>query len=138
MILEDLNLITTSRTTQLNGVAFPVVAGTGGFFTKTDGAATVMSGLKQLLLTNKGERVMRPDFGTSLRRTVFEPYTEEVKSNLDEEIRFVISKYEPRINITQLSISFEPNSYDRHHIYISLHFKLKDEITNVQILDLIV
>ena len=138
MLLEDINLITTSRTKQLNGIAFPVVAGTGGFFTKTDGAATVMSGLKQLLLTNKGERVMRPDFGTSLRRLVFEPYTAELESNLDEELRFVIAKYEPRIDIVELSLSFEPNSYDRHHIYISLHFKVKGEITNVQILELIV
>ena len=138
MILEDLNLITTSRTKQLNGIAFPITAGTGGFFTKTDGAATVMSGLKQLLLTNKGERVMRPDFGTSLRRRVFEPYNEETKSNLDEELRFIIKKYEPRVNIIQLEISFEPNSYDRHHIYISLRFKIKDEVTNVQILELIV
>ena len=138
MILEDLNLITTSRTKQLNGIAFPITAGTGGFFTKTDGAATVMSGLKQLLLTNKGERVMRPDFGTSLRRRVFEPYNEETKSNLDEELRFIIKKYEPRVNIIQLEISFEPNSYDRHHIYISLRFKIKDEVTNTQILELIV
>ena len=55
---EDINLLTTSKTTRVNGIAFPVIAGAGGFFTKTDGAETVMSGLKQLLLTNRGERVM--------------------------------------------------------------------------------
>tara|TARA_R110001583_G_scaffold33135_2_gene112190 strand:+ start:512 stop:934 length:423 start_codon:yes stop_codon:yes gene_type:complete len=140
MNLEDINLLTTSRTNRLNGIAFPVIEGTGGFFTKTDGAETVMSGLKQLLLTNRGERVMRPDFGTSLRKSIFEPFTTSLKVKLREEIKATIKKYEPRVDIIDLVLSWEsrPQSAGRNHIYISLKFKIKDEITDVQVLDIIV
>tara|TARA_R100000458_G_C8277463_1_gene252964 strand:- start:1058 stop:1480 length:423 start_codon:yes stop_codon:yes gene_type:complete len=140
MNLEDINLLTTSRTTRLNGLAFPVIEGAGGFFTMTDGAETVMAGLKQLLLTNRGERVMRPDFGTSLRKSVFEPYTASLKIQLREEIKATIRKYEPRVDIIDLSLSWEsrPQSAGLHHIFISLKFKLKGEITEPQILDIIV
>tara|TARA_R110000822_G_scaffold71668_3_gene172616 strand:+ start:326 stop:748 length:423 start_codon:yes stop_codon:yes gene_type:complete len=140
MILEDINLLTTSKTTRLNGIAFPVIEGNGGFFTKTDGAETVMSGLKQLLLTNRGERVMKPDFGTSLRKSVFEPFTTSLKVQLREEIKATIAKYEPRVDIIDLVLSSEsrPQSAGMHHIFISLKFKLKSEITDVQVLDIIV
>tara|TARA_R100000152_G_C6678728_1_gene113145 strand:- start:60 stop:482 length:423 start_codon:yes stop_codon:yes gene_type:complete len=137
---EDINLLTTSKTTRVNGIAFPVIAGAGGFFTKTDGAETVMSGLKQLLLTNRGERVMKPDFGTSLRQSVFEPYTPSLKIKLREEIKATITKYEPRVDIIDLVLSWEsrPQSAGLNHIYITLKFKVKGEITDTQILDIVV
>tara|TARA_R110002167_G_scaffold237989_2_gene443101 strand:+ start:1827 stop:2249 length:423 start_codon:yes stop_codon:yes gene_type:complete len=140
MNFEDINLLTTSRTTRLNGIAFPVIEGTGGFFTKTDGAETIMSGLKQLLLTSRGERVMRPDFGTSLRRSVFEPFTASLKVKLGEEIKATIRKYEPRVDIIDLVISSGSGSQTSgtNHIFITLKFKIKDEITDTQILDIIV
>lgn len=140
MALQDITLLTTSRTPQLNGIAFPVIEGTGGFFTKTDGAETVMSGLKQLILTNKGERVMRPDFGTSVRRMVFEPYTEGLRVNLENEIRHVIRKYAPGISILDLSIKFEHQDqyYGKNSAYIYLRFDIKDDITEPQILEIIV
>ena len=137
---EDINLLTTSKTTRVNGIAFPVIAGAGGFFTKTDGAETVMSGLKQLLLTNRGERVMKPDFGTSLRKSGFEPFTTSLKVQLREEIKATIKKYEPRVDILDLTLSWEsrPQSAGRNHIFISLNFKVKGDITEPQILDIIV
>ena len=140
MNLEDISFLTTSKTTRLNGIAFPVIEGTGGYFTKTDGAETVMSGLKQLLLTHKGERVMRPDFGTSLRKSVFEQYTPALKLKLREEIKSTIAKYEPRINILDLVITWEPHpqSVGTNHIFITLKVKLKNEITSLQVLDIVI
>ena len=47
---EDITLITTSVSKKMNGVAFPVIEGLGGFFTRSEGAETIMSGMKIIKL----------------------------------------------------------------------------------------
>jgi phage baseplate assembly protein W len=81
-----------------------------------------------------------PDFGTSLRQSVFEPYTPSLKIKLREEIKATITKYEPRVDIIDLVLSWEsrPQSAGLNHIYITLKFKVKGEITDTQILDIVV
>tara|TARA_R110001583_G_scaffold8932_1_gene42128 strand:- start:12116 stop:12538 length:423 start_codon:yes stop_codon:yes gene_type:complete len=140
MLNDDISLLTTSKTTPFHGVSFPVVEGVGGFFAKTDGAQTTMSGLKQLLLTSKGERVMNPEFGTSLRKSVFEPFTSDLMASLKSEIRFSINKYHPEVEILALEMSWDshPKSRGRHKIFIQLKFQIKGELINPQILDIII
>jgi|13_taG_2_1085334.scaffolds.fasta_scaffold00703_8 hypothetical protein len=140
MIHDDISLLTTSKTTPFKGVAFPVTEGAGGFFAATNGAQTTMSGLKQLLLTSPGERVMNPNFGTSLRRSVFEPFTSDLMASLKAEISFAVEKYHPEVEILNLQMSWDshPRSRGRHKIYIQLKFQLKGELSNPQILDIII
>ena len=125
MLNDDISLLTTSKTTPFHGVSFPVIEGVGGFFAKTDGAQTTMSGLKQLLLTSKGERVMNPNFGTALRKSVFEPFTSDLMASLKSEIRFSINKYHPEVEILALEMSWDshPKSRGRHKIFIQLKFQ---------------
>ena len=125
MLNDDISLLTTSKTTPFHGVSFPVIEGIGGFFAKTDGAQTTMSGLKQLLLTSKGERVMNPNFGTALRKSVFEPFTSDLMASLKSEIRFSINKYHPEVEILALEMSWDshPKSRGRHKIFIQLKFQ---------------
>ena len=51
--------------------------------------------IKQDLLnhfhTKKGERVMRPDFGSSFWEYIMEPNTDTVRSLIEEEVRRVVS-----------------------------------------------
>jgi len=137
---QNVNFITTSETTSMKGVAFPVVSGTGGFFTRTEGTETLMSGLKQLILTNRGERVMMPDFGTNLRRSVFEPFTEVLKQELTEEITNAITKYEPRVVIKNLSVGdgSEGNALEQSRLIVSLRVAPVEDLLTVQTLDIIV
>ena len=140
MLNDDISLLTTSKTTPFNGISFPVVEGVGGFFAKTDGAQTTMSGLKQLLLTSKGERVMNPNFGTSLRKAVFEPFTSELMASLKSEVIFAIGKYHPEVEILDFQMSWDsyPGTRGRHKIYLQLKFQIKGELLSPQILDIII
>jgi len=138
--MENINLITTSRVPSFYGLAFPVVNGLGGFFTKTDGAQTTMSGLKQLLLTSKGERVMRPDFGTSLRESVFEQMTDSRISNLRAELGHVIKKYHPEVDILDLEVSWDTqtSSSNLNTISVMLNFQLTGEHFTPQTLNIVI
>jgi len=140
MINEDINVLTTSKANKLHGLAFPVVEGLGGFFTRSEGAETIMSGLKQLVLTSKGERPMRPEFGTNLRQSVFEPYTQELKESLQNDIRAAVLEYEPRVDLTSVNVSWDHSnkSAGYNQIYVRIRFSIKGEILDEQTLDLIV
>lgn len=140
MLSEDLTLLTTSKIPQLNGIAFPIIEGTGGFFTKTEGAETLMSSLKQLILTSKGERVMNPEFGTSLRKSIFEPFTKELELEIKNEIVTAIKIYEPLVNIKSLQISWDerPASEGRNQVYVSLLFTVEGTALDIQTLEIVV
>jgi len=62
------------------------------------------SNIKNLLLTAKGERVMQPDFGSRLRELLFEQYTEDLSSRIQNEIQEAISTWLPYINISSVNI----------------------------------
>ena len=140
MLNDDIHLLTTSKTNPFHGVSFPVIEGVGGYFAKTDGAQTTMSGLKQLLLTSKGERVMNPHFGTSLRKSVFEPFTSELMASLKSEITIAVGRYHPEVEILDFQMSWDshPRSRGRHKIFLQLKFQIKGELINPQILDIII
>lgn len=51
----------------------------------------------------KGEKLMNPDFGTVIWDLIFEPFTEEVKRLITEDVEQIIN-YDPRIAINSVSI----------------------------------
>jgi hypothetical protein len=137
---ERVEYITTSRTPSMKGVAFPVVLGAGGFFTRTDGMETILGGLKQLLLTNRGERVMRPDFGTSLRKACFQQADKDLENSLKHEIDSVIARYEPRVYLKNLKISVDESigNVDYNRVLITCLIALKGDTLRERILEIIV
>lgn len=59
---------------------FAIDGGLGRLATQTDYAEHVEQLMKQLLFTNPGERVNRPEFGCGIRRMVFAPNSQEPAS----------------------------------------------------------
>lgn len=51
----------------------------------------------------KGEKLMNPEFGTVIWDLLFEPFTEEVKKFITEDVEQIIN-YDPRIAINGVSI----------------------------------
>ena len=137
---ERVEYITTSKTPSMKGLAFPVVLGAGGFFTRTDGLQTILNGLKQLLLTNRGERVMRPDFGTSLRRAAFQPMDSTTESALIRELMATIQRYEPRVVVKKISVRPDTRKghEDYHRLFISAVVALRSDTLQERILEIIV
>ena len=63
------------------------------------------------IFTRRGERVMLPNFGTSIPDLVFEPLDEETIDTLDVELRSVFD-FDPRVNLLDLTITpqFDTNT----------------------------
>jgi hypothetical protein len=60
-----------------------------------------------ILGTNKGERVMRPDFGAGLDAFVFEPVNPTTIAMLQSQVRQALINWEPRIDAQAVDVTFE-------------------------------
>ena len=86
-------------------IDFPFRDSENGFYFKlnsTDKDA-IRSDLLHLLLTNKGERLYLPDFGSDLRKYIFEPNDnithDDIRNNLNETIK----KYIPNLFVNDIT-----------------------------------
>jgi phage baseplate assembly protein W len=105
------------------GIDLPMMAGAGAAFklnyTTLDQA---VANAKNLLLTNRGERIMQPDFGCDLRNTLFENITDDLYTKLEDRIRSNFDYWLPYIFINELLIV--PGE-DQNRIYITLTISLE-------------
>lgn len=85
----------SSERTGIYGLNFPLgkYAATGGYFKKTTGISMIRDAVKQLLLTEKGERLMLPNYGCRLKKFLFQPLDENTFTQIKDEIKFAFSNY---------------------------------------------
>ena len=91
------------------GCTFPLsyVGGNDGFFPRASSVKEqAASNLKNLLLTQKGERVGQPTFGSDLPRLLFEQRTDDISDSIDETIREAISNWLPYIEVSDIQTIF--------------------------------
>ena len=69
----------------------------------------VRQSVKNILMTNYGEKLFKPDFGVNLRRFLFEPFDASTYEAIREEVFVAIQNYEPRVRVEQVDITPLPN-----------------------------
>lgn len=70
----------------------------------TQGEDDIRGSLEILLGTRIGERVMRPGYGMSLDRLMFEAIDTALVATLEKDLEFAVALYEPRIDLTELAV----------------------------------
>jgi phage baseplate assembly protein W len=85
------------------GLGYPLDHAAGRFAVAR-GVAKLEQGMRLILLTYPGERVMRPGFGCRLRDFVFETLTPATEVRLAEEVRRALETCEPRIAIERVEV----------------------------------
>ena len=106
--------------------------GQSGLFTSTfTSIDQAISNLKNLLLTNKGERVMQPAFGTDLSRILFEPNTSELKAMVDNAITEPVNYWLPYINITEIeTTTADDDPTLDYNIIVKISFQIVNSTTD--------
>lgn len=86
-------------------IDFPFKDSPNGYYFKLNNndKDAIRADLLHLLLTNKGERLYLPDFGSDLRKYIFEPNDnithDQIKDNLNETIK----RYIPNLVVNDIS-----------------------------------
>ncbi len=112
------------------GIALPFGPGQSNFklnYTTLDQART---NIVNLLLTHKGERFMQPDFGTNLRRFLFQPNTSNTGQQIRNEIISAIKFWLPYVNLENISVDRSVENIDQYRINVALTFSVTNDITN--------
>jgi phage baseplate assembly protein W len=104
------------------GIDLPMNLPTGaGFRLNYFSIEQALANAKNLLLTDKGERVMLPEFGCDIKKSLFENITRDLVSKMENQIRSAFAYWLPYIFITNLVIT--PNE-DRNAVRIELTISL--------------
>ena len=109
-------------------INFPFKDSPKGFFldlTKTDDRA-IKSDLMHLIMTNKGERFYNPEFGTNLRRYIFEPNDNFTYSQIKDEIIETVKKYIPNLNINEVKIT--PSEVSEYAAIIRIDYTISQDV----------
>ena len=77
-------------------------------------ASAIKQAIVNLLLTNKGERLMNPTYGSDIRSYLFEPMDFGTANQIKNNIRDTIETFEPRIRVLRISATpnFDDNGFD--------------------------
>ena len=90
---------------EVYGLDFPLgSASGGGYFAKRSGVEMIKDAVKQLLLTERGERVMLPNLGCNLRRYLFQPLDENTFESIKREIQYSFYNYIVGAKIAKLAV----------------------------------
>ena len=76
--------------------------------------------IKNLLKTKLNERLFQPDVDNGLEILLFENFNSLTSSRLKEAIKYTIDKYEPRADVTNVTVraNEEENAYEIQITYV--------------------
>ena len=130
------------------GLVYPMTPNPKGFMRTQNGVSTIKSDLLVLLMTNPGEKVMVPEFGTPLRSLAFEPNDAVVVAQANAMIIKAIATWEPRVVIKSINITTSLSDNTNNNIMgpwsppeenilgITIEFIDPENIKTVQVLTL--
>lgn len=101
----------------------------GDVYKKTD-AAAVKQAVRNLLLTNRGEKPFQPYFGSRLQRLIFSLDTETDESDVEQVVREAIGNYEPRARVLSVNAKFSP---DYNSANVTVNFRVVNTLEDVSV-----
>ena len=109
-------------------INYPFKDSKKGFFldlTENDNQA-IKADLLHLILTRRGQRLYNPDFGTDLLRFIFEPNDALTEEGIKEEIKTVVKKFLPNLNLNEILI--EPSPESEYAAVVSISYTITDDV----------
>jgi phage baseplate assembly protein W len=99
-----------------------------GFFLdlNDEDSQAVKADLLHLILTRRGQRLYKPDFGTDLLKFIFEPEDGMTMMGIKEEIYNVVKTYLPQLQIDELSIV--ESDEDEYAAVVTIKYSITDAV----------
>jgi len=116
------------------GIMLPASPGNGTMFQQSFSSfESAKSNLKNLLLTNKGERPFQPEFGTGLQSLLFEQLDENLEEKLESLITDSVDFWLPYINIEEIEVEMTDEMKDRNTAEVKLIFSVGGQFESQEI-----
>jgi phage baseplate assembly protein W len=89
------------------GWGFPLRTDATGSIALVSGEQEISEAIRLVLGTAPGERPMRPEFGCGIHDLVFAPADETTAGTISYEVRQALERWEPRIDVTDVTVGFD-------------------------------
>ena len=88
------------------GIPLPMnhIDGSGFFPGTSTTLSQTSSNIRNLLLTNKGERLGQPEFGCCLLQILFEPMSDSLLEDVKSTIEEAIAQWLPHVLVSNLNV----------------------------------
>ncbi len=83
----------------------------------------VKESIKNLILTDRGERLMQPDLGGNITAMLFENLTPATLKLIEDNIKTTINLYEPRAELQNVAVS---SNIDDNTVRVRITFYIKN------------
>lgn len=93
----------------------------------------VKQSIRNIILTNTGERLYNPDFGSQISSLLFENFSETTQSSLKNVIETAIKNFEPRAKIEDVRVE---GDIDSNSLIVAIVFSVinKEEPVTLQLI----
>lgn len=105
------------------GWAFPVSTGPTGGIALVRREQEIEQAIRLIIGTAYGERPMRPEFGCAIHDFIFAPVDSTTAGKMAWEVRRSLLRWEPRIKVMEVDVSFDPE--DPSTIYIDIRYVIR-------------
>lgn len=105
------------------GVAFPISVNARGQLGMVSGDRAVTQAILTLLMTARGQRVMRPEYGCRIHELVFAPGDATTLGLASYYVDEALRRWEPRIEVDRVQAQLDPG--DAARIVVDLRYRLK-------------
>ena len=114
------------------GVSLPFNGPAGPFNSTYSTQDQIKSNLVNLLLTNKGERIMNPEFGCDLKNALFEGITESTSELIKNLIITSVTLFVPEIQLIEILVE-QASEYNNNSVSVTVKYKMKISQTADQV-----
>jgi uncharacterized protein len=90
------------------GISFPPRVGADGRMVWSEGETNIREAITVILMTEMGERLLRPEFGAGLGTILFEPNTVATRHMIQTQIAAALGRWEPRIAVESVVVVPDP------------------------------
>jgi len=90
--------------------------------------------IRNILSTDNGERLFRPDLGAGIRQMLFEPMNAFTEAKMQTAIETAIEAQEPRVIVQSVGISADEDNYKYDIFIVCIVKDTQQEIEVVQTL----
>jgi phage baseplate assembly protein W len=104
------------------GISFPPRIGPDGRVAWSEGEVNIREAIRIILMTERGERMLLPNFGGSLSVFLFEPNNVTTRHLIQDRITNSLAAWEPRVAVE--SVSVDPDPTDQQSAVATITYKL--------------
>ena len=114
-----------------SGVAFPLRVNRRGGLALVSDREDVEQAIAIILGTAPGERPMRPEFGCAIHDYIFETVDARTLGQVDHEIRVALERWEPRIDVLDITVDLSEADHGRLVIQIAYVLRATNDVRNL-------